>query len=140
LEKFERTNFIMSLNNIVELDDKNWEEIVEKGEKPVFVMFSSSVCPHCKQIKPFFDQYAVEYKDIVVFALIDVSKTPAIAIKYGVMGTPTFKFFCKGHPVAEVVGAIYPALLKKTVEDSIKHGHDCIKNTTWGIYDISGYA
>jgi len=39
------------------------------------------------------------------------------AERYGVRSTPTFKFFCEGRPVQEMVGAIYPALLKKMVDE-----------------------
>ena len=125
---------------IIELDEKSWKNVIEKSEKPIFVMFSSPTCPFCKQMKPYFEEYANEYKDNVIFVSVDVAKTPDIAVKYGVMGTPTFKFFCKGRPIHEVVGAIYPALIKKAVEDSLEHGTDCVKNTTWRAPDISGYS
>ena len=130
----------MDFGKVNELDDKSWRILVEKAEKPIFVMFSSPTCPYCKQMRPSFEEYASEYKDIVVFAIVDIIKTPTIASKYGVMGTPTFKFFCKGRPIREVVGAMYPALLKKTIEDSLEYGPDCAKNTTWRPPDISGYA
>jgi thiol-disulfide isomerase/thioredoxin len=129
----------IDFGNIIELDDNSWEKFVEKAEKPVFVMFSSPTCPFCKQMRPSFEEYAIEYKDDVVFATVDIVKTPTVAAKYGVMGTPTFKFFCKGRPIREVVGVMYPALLKKAVEDSLEFGPDCAKNTTWRAPDISGY-
>jgi thioredoxin 1 len=131
---------IMNFNEVIELDDKSWKKLFEKEKKPIFVMFSSPACPYCMQMRPSFEEYANEYKDDVIFASVDITKTPGIAAKYGVMGTPTFKFFCKGRPIREVVGAMYPALLKKTVEDSLEYGSDCAKNTTWRAPDISGYA
>lgn len=133
-------NFVMRTSKVIELDNDNWVKIVEKSEKPVFIMFLTNTCPFCKQISPSFKQYADEFKDNVIFATVDIIKTPAIAAKFGVMGTPTFKFFCKGHPVNEIVGVVYPALLKKFVEDSLEYGVDCAKNTTWRASDISGYA
>jgi thioredoxin 1 len=140
LEIFEREEVTMDFGEVIELDDISWKKFVEKGEKPIFVMFSSPTCPYCKQMRPSFEEYASEYKDNVVFATVDIAKTPTIAAKYGVMGTPTFKFFCKGRPIREVVGTMYPSLLKKTVEDSLEFGPDCAKNTTWRAPDISGYA
>jgi len=102
----------MSSNNVIKLDDKTWEKTVEKGKKAVVVMFTSPTCPYCRQMKPYFEEYASEYKDKILFAEIDITKSQTIASRYGVMGTPTFKFFCNGKPVNELVGAIYPALLK----------------------------
>lgn len=130
----------MSSDIIVKLDDKTWEKIVEKGKKAVVVMFTSPTCPYCRQMKPYFEEYASEYKDKILFAEIDITKSQTIASRYGVMGTPTFKFFCNGKPVNELVGAIYPAILKKTVEISLEHGSQCAESTTWVDSSISGYA
>jgi thiol-disulfide isomerase/thioredoxin len=125
---------------ILELNDKTWEKTVEKGKKTVVVMFSSPTCPFCRQMKPYFEEYSKEYKDKIIFAEVDLSQNQTIASRYGVMGTPTFKFFCKGKPINELVGAIYPALLKKSIEISLEHGSQCADNTTWVDSSISGYA
>ena len=121
----------MSPESTVELDDKNWEQNVEKGDKPVMVMFYSPMCPYCQQITPYFEEYAQEFKDEVIFAKVNVLNSPAIVSRYSVMGTPTFKFFCSGRPIQEFTGAVYPTLLKKTVLDGLNHGPKCVKNTTW---------
>ena len=121
----------MNASDIIELNDSNWEKIVEKGKKAVFVMFYSNNCPYCIQMKPVFLKYAEEFKDKVLFTLLNVSSSPTISSRYGVMGTPTFKFFCKGKPIQELTGAVYPTLLKKTVEDFLDHGKKCVENTTW---------
>ena len=130
----------MASDDVLELNDKTWEKTVEKGKKAVVVMFTSPTCPYCRQMKPYFEEYASEYKDKILFAEVDISKNQTIASRYGVMGTPTFKFFCKGKPVNELVGAIYPAILKKTVETSLEHGLQCAENTTWVDSGITGYA
>ena len=125
---------------VFELDDKNWEKEIEKGKKPSVVMFTSPTCPYCMQMKPSFEEFAEEFKDKIVFAEIDITKSPTIANRYGVMGTPTFKFFCNGKPVYELTGAVYPSLIKKGVEDTIEHGPACANNTTWKAPEVSPYA
>jgi thioredoxin-like negative regulator of GroEL len=130
----------MKSENLLLLDDKNWEKIVEKGDKPVTVMFFSPTCPHCKQMEPYFKEYALEYKDIIIFGKVDISKSPTIASRYGVMGTPTFKFFCSGKPVYELVGSVYPHLIKKAVEDTLENGPACANSTTWQPPSVSPYA
>ena len=130
----------MSSGNLIELDDTNWEKTVEKGDKPVVVMFSSPTCPYCKQMEPYFNEYALEYKDKIIFGKVDISESPTIASRYGVMGTPTFKFFCNGKPVYELVGSVYPYLIKKAVEDALEHGPACADSTTWLPPELSPYA
>ena len=130
----------MGSNNVVELNDTTWEKTVEKGDKPVVVMFSSPTCPYCREMEPYFEEYAAEFKDKIVFAEVDISRSIAVASRYGVMGTPTFKFFCKGRPVHEMVGAMYPSLLKKAVEESLEHGAQCADKTTWVDPGDIGYT
>ena len=127
-------------DKIIKLDDGNWEKKIEKGQKPCIVMFTSPTCPYCMQMKPSFEEYADEYKERIVFAEVDISQSPTIASRYGVMGTPTFKFFCNGKPVHELVGAIYPHLIKKAIEEVIEHGSSCVNNTTWVAPEISPYT
>ena len=128
----------MTTKNVIELDDTNWEKTVEKGKLPVFVMFYSPTCPFCKQMEPYFYEYAGQFKEKVLFARVNVVNSPTINSRYGIMGTPTFKYFCQGHPIQELSGAIYPTLLKKAVEDGLNHGENCEKNTTW--FDDPSYA
>ena len=121
----------MVAKNIIDLDDKNWEKTVEKSDKPVFVMFYTNTCPYCKQMEPSFHEYSKEFKKKVVFARVNLENNPTITSRYAIMGTPNFKFFCKRKPVQELTGAVYPTLLKKTVEDSLHHGSECMGKTTW---------
>jgi len=129
----------MTDQKVVEVADANWEKIIEKSKKPAMVMFYSTSCPYCQQMKPYFEEYAEEFKDTVVFAKVNVAQNPYIAGRYNVMGVPTFKFFCNGHPVQELTGSVYPALIKRVVEDGLKHGKNCVKNTTWIDTSITGY-
>jgi thioredoxin-like negative regulator of GroEL len=89
---------------------------------------------------PYYAQYAQEYKDKVLFARVDVSVNLFTGERNGVKGTPTFKFFCQGRPVTELVGAVYPAILKRTVDEVLIHGKECISKSTEIDYEISGYG
>ena len=125
---------------LLELTDLNWEGSVEKSRKPVAVMFYSPTCAFCHQTEPYFRGYAREYRDTVLFARMDIMASPWTSERYGVRSTPTFKFFCDGRPVQEMVGAVYPSLLKKMVDEVLLHGKECAKNSTAIDYEITGYG
>jgi thioredoxin 1 len=125
---------------LIETDDLTWENTVEKSRKPVAVMFYSPTCTFCHQMEPYFRSYAGEYRDSVIFARINILTSQWTAERYGVKSTPTFKFFCSGKPVQEMVGSIYPAILKKMIDEVLIHGKECAKNSTLIDYDISGYG
>lgn len=126
-------------NKIDEIAENTWESTVEKEDHPVFIMFYSPTCPHCHSIEPYFNQYADELKDEVKFYKMNIAKNQDIAQRFGILGTPTFIFYCHGKPVRSIVGSIYPSLLKKTIEEGMQTGSDCAKKTTW-FEGISGYA
>jgi len=123
----------------MEVDDLSWSKIFEKEGMPVVVMFYSPTCAYCREMEPHFMGYAEEFKGKAVFARVNVMKAPYVVKKYGIMSTPTFKFFCNARPVEEVVGAVYPPLLKKTIEDVMKYGEECIRKST-PLHEITGYA
>jgi thioredoxin 1 len=125
---------------LTELTDLTWERTVEKSSRPVAVMFYSPACAFCHQMDPYFRSYARDYKDFIQFARLDIMTSPWTAERYGVRSTPTFKFFCEGKPVQERVGAVYPALLKKMVDEVLVHGRECAKNSTAIDYEITGYG
>jgi thioredoxin 1 len=130
----------MAEEMLIEVDDIIWEKTVEKGIKPVAVMFYSPACAFCHQMEPYFKNYAEEFKNSILFAKINIMTNPWVAERYGVRSTPTFKFFCDGKPVQEMVGSVYPALLKKMVEEVLVHGKECAKNSTTIDYEITGYG
>ena len=103
--------------NLLEVDDKSWEQKVELAEQPVLVMFYSTTCPGCKALEPYFTEYAEEYAGKVQFARLNVYENQFTAERYGITGTPTFKFFCNGKPVQELLGAATTLLVPFYVDE-----------------------
>jgi len=99
----------------------------------------SPTCPHCQMMMPHFEEYATEFKGKVKFVRINIMENSFMPERYGVTATPTFKFFCGGRPVREMVGAMYPSLLKKMVEEGLSHGAECARNSTPIDYNV-GYV
>jgi len=130
----------MEGNGVIEANDRTWEETVEKSPIPVIVMFYTPACPHCRIMEPYFEEFAGEFAGKVRFARLNIVKSTWIGERYGVMSTPTFKFFCSGKPVQALVGAIYPAILKKHIEEVLIHGRECEEKSTEVDYEITGYA
>ena len=130
----------MADNEVKELSDASWEAAVERSERPVVVMFYSPVCPHCAAMEPHFQELAGEFGREVFFGRINVMQNPWTGERYGIRGTPTFKFFCNGKPVQDLVGAVYPALLKKRIEEVLIYGEECAEHSTAIDYEITGYA
>ena len=123
----------------IDVADSTWEQVVERAGKPVVVMYHSPACSFCHQMEPAFRNFAGEYNDTVLFARLNILSSQWTAERYGVRGTPTFQVFCKGKPVRELVGAVYPALLKKMIDDVLLHEKECADKPMID-YEITGYG
>ncbi|EHQ34175.1 thioredoxin family protein [Methanoplanus limicola] len=130
----------MTGERIQELDDKNWEKMVENSKKPAIVMFYSETCSHCRTMKPYFEKFAGEYGDRIIFGMLDVVESPWIRERYAIMSTPTFKYFCGGKPVSDLIGAVYPKVLENMIKDMLNHGKECAEKSSDIDYEITGYA
>ncbi|TQD29205.1 co-chaperone YbbN [Methanolobus vulcani] len=129
----------MAESDIIEANDSNWQELIENQEKPMVVMFYLPNCVHCKEIEPYFKDYSVEFHKSCTFVMMNGLDSPLTARKYGVRGTPTFKFFCKGRAIKEQVGLVYPSLLRQSIEDLIRHGDECVLHTSPMPDEVSPY-
>lgn len=136
----ERWNAMDTDDEVRELSDKDWEEAVEKSEIPVIVMFHSPTCGHCKVMEPYFREFATEFTGQVKFYRLNVMANQWTGERYGVRATPTFKFFCNGKAVQDLVGAIYPALLKKRIEEVLIYGEECAEKSSFVNYEISMFG
>ena len=66
-------------------------------------------------------------------------KTRIFPVFYGIMGTPTFVYFCKGRAIKQETGAVHPANLKRSIEELITGGEECVLKTTVLSHEISPY-
>jgi thiol-disulfide isomerase/thioredoxin len=123
---------------VVEINDKTWEQMVEKSSKPVIVMFYSPKCSYCEFMEPYFINYAKDFKNSAVFARINTVANSWTVERYRVQHTPTFKSFCHGRPVWEQVGGD-PSVLKTAIENIINYGEECIRKSTPVGQNITGY-
>ena len=117
----------------MEANAQNWKEKILESKKLVLVEFWSPQCPHCRMIAPVYNELSEEYGDKLKFAKLNViesQENQELAVRYGVMGTPTFKFFCGGRPVQDVVGALPKDHLQQAIEFAIKKHKDCAEKST----------
>jgi thioredoxin 1 len=91
---------------VIDLTSKNFEELVEKGTKPVIIDVYATWCGPCKQMEPLFEELAKEHGDTYTFTKVNVDQNRDIAIKYGVTSIPTFVFIKDGKMIGKQTGYI----------------------------------
>lgn len=118
------------LNDIEEATASDWKEQVLEAKKLVVVKFWHPFCRHCQANNPVYYELAGEYGNQLKFTSLNVvnsTENEKLAGKYGVMGTPTFLFFCGERPVNGLVGALPKEDLAQAIEFTLKKHQDCTK-------------
>ena len=90
---------------VLQVDKKNFKELVLEGKKPVFVDFYATWCGPCQATAPVIDQISEERSD-VSFIKIDVDKNGQLASQYNIFSIPTFVIFNQGKVVSQFTGAM----------------------------------
>ncbi|MEM1561437.1 MAG: thioredoxin domain-containing protein [Candidatus Bathyarchaeia archaeon] len=117
----------------LEVNAESWEREVLQSDILTVVDFWHESCPWCIMLNPIFEEVAKEYKNRVKFVRFNVLKSPEnreIAIKNGVMGTPTIAFYCSGRYLGSIVGFIPKDHLKHIIEDFMSQYKECVRQST----------
>jgi len=126
-------------DGIRDINSGDFADVIKESEKLVIVEFYNDNCSQCRAIAPVYSDLSKELKDFALFTKINVVPNVQLAQELGVMGTPTFKFFCAGRAIGEIVGAINATILRNTIKDMVRHKNECLTRSTPINYEMDGY-
>ena len=121
------------MHSVLDVNADSWEREILRSDTLVVVDFWHEQCPWCKRLDPIYSEVSEEYKNEVKFAKLNVLQrleNRDIAVKYGIMGTPTLVFFCDGRPIETAAGFQPKERLKRLVDDVIDKHRECIEQST----------
>ncbi|MCS7112886.1 MAG: thioredoxin domain-containing protein [Nitrososphaerota archaeon] len=121
------------MSNVLDVDAEDWEREVLRSDVLTIVDFWHERCPWCILLNPIFEEVAEEYRDRVKFVRFNVLKSSRnrdIAIRNGVMGTPTIAFYCNGRYLGSIVGFTPKTRLERIIKDFMEHYKECVKQST----------
>ncbi len=96
----------MSVDNLVEVTDANFDAEVLESDIPVVVDFWAEWCAPCRMVSPVIEELAVEMAGRVKVAKLNVDANRETAAKYDIMSIPTVILFERGEVTKQVVGAL----------------------------------
>ncbi len=129
----------MMKEGVREIDEMEFERLTKESSKLVVVEFYLTTCPHCVEIAPVYEEISQELRDEAIFTKIDAQANMRLSSRFGIIGTPTFKFFCKEQQIGELVGAVNGTVLRNTIRDIMRHQIACAAGRKM-VYEMDGYG
>ena len=109
----------MSNEHIVHTSDAKFDQDVLKADRPVLLDFWAEWCGPCKMIAPILDELAVEYKDRLRIAKLNIDENPQTPPKFGIRSIPTLILFKNGTVEAQKVGALSKSQLAAFLDQNL---------------------
>lgn len=106
-------------DNLTQVTDQNFSEVVLKSEKPVVIDFWAEWCPPCLRLAPIFEEFANEYGDKMTFAKLNTDENQMTVGHLGIQGIPVLIFFRGGREVNRVVGLQSRDTLRRHIEATL---------------------
>jgi len=106
----------MAGENIVHVNDNNFNDEVIKSDMLVLVDFWAAWCGPCKIVAPTIESIADEYKGRLKVCKLNVDENPTTATTYRITGIPSLIFFKDGKVADMLVGAVPKEEITEIVE------------------------
>ena len=105
----------MASENVVELNDSNFDTVVAGASEPLLVDFWAPWCGPCRMVSPIITQLASELAGKVVFGKVNVDESPRISSTFGIQSIPTIYIFKNGKAVDGFVGAASQSQMRSKI-------------------------
>jgi thioredoxin 1 len=90
--------------NVTELNDATFDEVVNGSDMPVLVDFWAPWCGPCKMIAPIMEEIAGEYDGKAKICKLDTDQARDSAMEFGINAIPTIILFNNGQVAQKWVG------------------------------------
>ena len=116
---FDHLEAVVASDKILILNEDNFDDEIQKRQKPILVDFWAAWCAPCKKIAGALEELAEEMAGRAHVAKVDVDVNGDLANRFGIMSIPTLVVFKQGRVVDQVIGAAPKKQIQQLVEKHV---------------------
>lgn len=92
------------MNEVIYLNQDDFEAEVLNSPVPVLVQFSSVLCGPCNAMKPVLDDLAADLGDGGKVVVVEITINERVVEEYGIASIPTLIVFRDGRQIHRMIG------------------------------------
>eukprot|EP00468_Gymnochlora_sp_CCMP2014_P005669 CAMPEP_0167749720 /NCGR_PEP_ID=MMETSP0110_2-20121227/5580_1 /TAXON_ID=629695 /ORGANISM="Gymnochlora sp., Strain CCMP2014" /LENGTH=113 /DNA_ID=CAMNT_0007634937 /DNA_START=128 /DNA_END=469 /DNA_ORIENTATION=+ len=101
---------------LLDVNDQNFVDVVEKSSVPVLVDFWAPWCGPCRLIEPLLEEISNEYDGRMLTVKVNTDESPTTATKLGIRSIPSLMLFKDGDRKETIVGAVPKSTITAALE------------------------
>jgi thioredoxin 1 len=109
-------------NQMLEINDQNFDDTVLKTGQTVLLDFWAPWCGPCKALAPAIEALARDYAGRLIAGKLNVDENPAVTSRFGIKSVPTVIVFRDGKRFEQMTGLVSRAALQQAVEKALGGG------------------
>ena len=101
---------------ITAANDLNFESFI-KANRMIIVDFWAPTCMPCRLMEPGLEKIAASHEENVKVLKVNVNESPKTSSRFFVRTLPTLLFIKDGQVKTQIVGAVNPSQIEKTLSE-----------------------
>ena len=106
---------------MIEVNDDTFDKVVLDSPIPVIADFWAPWCGPCNVMKPILERLSEQYKDRVLFVMVNVEEAVSVAMDYEIRSIPQLISFKGEAQVGTLTGIQSKQALTDFVETLLSH-------------------